>query len=296
MNDEPREHRFSLYGLDFHATEWRPKGPPAGTALLLHGLFDAGSSWSEIAAALADAGLRAVAPDLRGFGDSGRLPPGASYNFFDMIRDTAALVDKFAEGERVLLLGHSLGGLLAIEYAASHPERVRALGLVETTGFPNVPESAGPDLLRLWIDAYRSPKDRDRAMSPDEALARLRSNHPYVPDEALRARAEHLTRPLPEGGWAWKFDPRHKILPPLGPSAHRWEAFGARVRAPTLLFLAGGARPPEEAQRIAGFADARTITIPSGHMLHWSHPAEIASAFLDFARPHLDRPAAGASS
>jgi pimeloyl-ACP methyl ester carboxylesterase len=70
--------------------------------------MDAAASFDLVAPALADAGLRVVAPDLRGFGESDRVAGGGYYHFPDYVADVDALLD----GD-VFVIGHSMGGTIA---------------------------------------------------------------------------------------------------------------------------------------------------------------------------------------
>ncbi len=97
--------------------------------VLLHGLGFSRRSWQPQIDALTAAGYRVVAPDLRGFGDSA-LPD--DYAIADLAGDVEALrrsqgIDAFD------LVGHSMGGMVALSYAVMHPARVRSLFLASTT-------------------------------------------------------------------------------------------------------------------------------------------------------------------
>src|SRR5262245_47174457 len=90
--------------------------PPSGlTLLLLHGIFDAGSTWDLAAGPLSRAGHDVIAPDLRGFGKSDWIGPGGYYHFPDYVADIAALVDELNPA-RLGVVGHSLGGNVALLY------------------------------------------------------------------------------------------------------------------------------------------------------------------------------------
>lgn len=104
-----------------HRVTGRPGGP---TVVLLHALGEQGASWDAVAATLA-ASFRVVVPDLRGHGASGR----ASHYSLELMRDdVVALLDRLGLG-RVDLVGHSLGGAVALLVAQEHPDRVDRLVL-----------------------------------------------------------------------------------------------------------------------------------------------------------------------
>ena len=120
-------------------------GPVDGGALLvlLPGTGLTALSWDAVASALATT-RRVVAVDLRGHGASEW--PGA-YSIAAMADDVAALLDRLDEErlgeERVDLVGHSLGGLVALRAAAAHPDRVRRL-VLEDVGMPHPRRPSAP--------------------------------------------------------------------------------------------------------------------------------------------------------
>jgi pimeloyl-ACP methyl ester carboxylesterase len=109
-----------------------PTGPPNGRAvLLLHGRNFPASYWEPTIAALTGAGYRVVAPDQLGFGKSSK--PTFDYHFDVMARTTAALLDHL-ELAKVDVVGHSMGGMLAIRLARAYPQRVDRLVLESPIG------------------------------------------------------------------------------------------------------------------------------------------------------------------
>jgi pimeloyl-ACP methyl ester carboxylesterase len=110
--------------LSFH--DDNPQGTPA--VLLLHGLGATGDSWKEHSAWLADAGWRVLAPDMRGFGESGY--PGHT-SIPALAQDMAELVQQVGAAP-VHVVGLSLGGTVAQQLALEHPDLVRSLVLVNT--------------------------------------------------------------------------------------------------------------------------------------------------------------------
>jgi pimeloyl-ACP methyl ester carboxylesterase len=117
----PWTHRdISANGVRLHAAE-AGEGP---LVLLLHGFPQFWWTWRSQLTALADAGFRAVAPDLRGYGASDKPPRG--YDLPTLSADVAALVRALGERDAVIV-GHDWGGLLAWTTAALHARSVRRL-------------------------------------------------------------------------------------------------------------------------------------------------------------------------
>jgi pimeloyl-ACP methyl ester carboxylesterase len=104
-----RHHRARLNGVHLH---WVEAGPTAGKAvILLHGFPEFWYSWRHQIPALAAAGFRAVALDMRGYGDSSKPPRVSDYRIETLVADVAAVIDHF--GGRAHLVGHDWGGIVA---------------------------------------------------------------------------------------------------------------------------------------------------------------------------------------
>lgn len=110
-------------------------GPPDGPAvILLHGFGGSTFSWRDTVPALADAGYRAVALDLRGFGLSDK-DSRADHGHAAQARFVVALMEALTI-EDAVIVGHSMGGNVAAHLALDAPDRVRALVLVDAATGP----------------------------------------------------------------------------------------------------------------------------------------------------------------
>jgi pimeloyl-ACP methyl ester carboxylesterase len=108
----------------------------AGTpVLLLHGFPDSSHLWRNQVPALVDAGFRAIAPDLRGFGESDRPEQVEAYALRRSLADVVAVLDALGV-ERAAVVGHDWGAALAWTVAAFAPERVERL-VAMSVGHPN---------------------------------------------------------------------------------------------------------------------------------------------------------------
>jgi len=123
-----------------------------GTVVLVHGNLSSGAVWRE-QLGLLPAGVRGIAPDLRGFGESEPAPVDARRGVRDYSDDVLALIEALELGP-VHLAGHSLGGGVAMQVAIDRPELVRSLALVAPVspfgfggtgadGTPHAPDHAG---------------------------------------------------------------------------------------------------------------------------------------------------------
>ena len=134
----PEDRTVPGDGVRLHARDWGGSGQ---AVVLLHGLASNARIWDGVASRLAGAGLRVVALDQRGHGDSGQ--PGSGYDFGSLGRDLVAALTALGI-ERPVLAGHSWGAHVALEYAAGRPGAVAGLALVDG-GLLGAAEWAGPD-------------------------------------------------------------------------------------------------------------------------------------------------------
>ena len=103
-----------------------PKGKPV---ILLHGFTDTSRSWTQALPALAE--FRVIIPDQRGHGASGKPP--CCYTVTDYAYDLKLLMDEM-KIDRAAIAGHSLGSMVAMEFAGTYPDRIEKLVLAASTG------------------------------------------------------------------------------------------------------------------------------------------------------------------
>ena len=123
--------------VGLHARDW---GGGGQAVLLLHGLASNARIWDGVASRLAGAGLRVAALDLRGHGDSDQ--PDHGYDFASVARDLAAALAGLGL-ERPVLVGHSWGANVALQFAAERAGALAGLALVDGA-LTGVAEWAGP--------------------------------------------------------------------------------------------------------------------------------------------------------
>jgi esterase len=240
----------------FHAADgcrlaYRDGGPADGTAvILLHGMAGRSDTWDGVAGALIAAGRRVIALDLRGHGHSARA---ASYPLPDFSTDVITLLDQL-EVAQVDLVGHSLGGFVALSVAAQQPQRIRRL-LIEDAPIP--------------------PRDKHDA-------SRVQS----VPN-VRRLLASMGIRRMLAIAFTNRFDLRMRkpVLAALSTPTPAWWVSLAAIRAPTLLL--GATQSHLAADRLPLLAHAMPHAtlrmLDGGHRLHTEQPA----AFLHSALPFL---------
>ncbi|HTW84538.1 MAG TPA: alpha/beta hydrolase [Candidatus Sulfotelmatobacter sp.] len=139
-----------------------PAGPPAGVALLLHGRNFPAGYWKPVIDAFVGRGWRVIAPDQLGFNASSHAE--LRYDFPLWADTTAQLLDALGVPHVDLLVGHSIGGIMATTLAARHPSRVRRLLLEDPLGLEDyrvlIPAVTDAFLyeheLHMTADGYRA--------------------------------------------------------------------------------------------------------------------------------------------
>ena len=112
--------------------ELQPERAAAGTVVLLHGKNFSGAYWQETAEALRMAGFRVIMPDQVGFGKSTK-PPHYQFTFQQLAANTHELLRSLGV-DRAHIVGHSMGGMLAVRYALMFPAEATSLTLVNPLG------------------------------------------------------------------------------------------------------------------------------------------------------------------
>jgi pimeloyl-ACP methyl ester carboxylesterase len=131
----PLSHfRFSSQGeaLDMAYMDVKPAHPNGRTIVLLHGKNFCAATWGATMQALSEAGYRVIAPDQIGFCKSSK-PAHYQYSFQQLAENTRNLLKSLGV-EKVIVMGHSTGGMLAVRYGLMYPAEVNQLVLVSPIG------------------------------------------------------------------------------------------------------------------------------------------------------------------
>lgn len=122
----------------------QPAEKPSGVVIFLHGWRSEGAIWLPLMERLADFGIKSYAIDLPGFGKS--PAPESAWRVSDYADAVAAFAAKVGL-ERVILIGHSFGGRVAIKFSAAHPVMIEKLILVSSAGIKDEPAMKTPKLI-----------------------------------------------------------------------------------------------------------------------------------------------------
>jgi len=270
-----RDHVLDLHGQRFHYTDWGNAHAPA--VLLLHGITGHARTWDDEAAALASH-YRVLALDQRGHGDSDAAPDG-DYTTASLAEDVAAFVDALRV-RTFAIVALSLGGRVAIAYAARHPERVARLVVVDIG-----PDIAVAGSARIGGAMAASP---ERFATPREAFAWVRAANSRSTERWLRLRIDHGLRPTADGGFTWKYDRGIRDAIRTGrftDPIDLWAAW-AEITCPTLLVrgVASDVLSRETATRmLATCATAELVEVAdAGHTVPGDQPERFLALVTEF--------------
>ena len=192
---EPRPRRISgSNGLDLHLLEWSQQGVPL---MLVHGFGNDAHIWDDFAPVAAPH-YRVLALDLRGHGDSAWALHG-EYEYAHYVADLDALTQNLGI-ERIILVGHSLGGRVAMLYAAAHPEQMAGLVIVDSA--PEL-DARGTTRIQLDVGQHRDPSFG----SVSEYETMLLHSYPEAQPHAIKRMARHGLKQREDGRYILKMDP-----------------------------------------------------------------------------------------
>ena len=289
MSYEPRrparQEMLLIRGLMHRVLRWGPDSDDP--VLLLHGWADSADSFQFIADEIAPE-FPLVAIDWRGFGHSEWSPAG--YWFPDYYADLEQLLDQLCPAGAARLVGHSMGGNVAMSYAGIRPARVRGLVNLEGFGLPRTEPAQAPARHAKWLDQLsEAPEFGDYADTADLAHRLMRRN-PRLPHDRAAFIARCWTIPLQGGGVRLRADPAHRLVNPYLYRREEMEACWRQLTARVLMVLGGNSDLATRFGVEGGGAAFRhcipnlrvEILADAGHMLHHEEPAAIARFIEDF--------------
>ena len=232
-----------------------------------------------------------IAPDLRGHGDSQWLL-GGGYSQVDYVYDMAQLLDQ-KKMTPVTIIGHSLGGSIALTYAGLYPENVSKLVAIEGMGPPPAmikDRLAMPthERLRLWVDELRTLSGRSprRYQSLEEAFQRMQTENPHLTADQAKHLTIHGSNQNEDGTYSWKFDNYVRSFSPFTFNQDEATALWERITCPTLLVRGteSWASDPEKDGRLQYLQNAGVANIEGAG--HWVHHDRL-DRFLEIVREFL---------
>ncbi len=297
-----RSETLPLRGIDYHVRRWGSDA--AGSALaplvLLHGWMDVAASYQFVVDAFPAeflAGRSVIAPDWRGFGLTRPKAPVDHYQFVDYLADLDQLLDHYAPGQAVDLVGHSMGGNVAMLYAGARPARIRRMVNLEGFGLAATQAGDAPARYAQWLDETRAlargELDLKHYDSLEGVAQRLRKTNRRLDADKALWLAQHWAAADAGGRWHILGDAAHKVVNPHLFRVDEVLALYAAINAPTLAVEAsddslaqwnqGRYTLGEYHARLAQVRDCHTQRVDdAGHMLHHAQPLAVAQLIAHF--------------
>jgi pimeloyl-ACP methyl ester carboxylesterase len=209
----PRSEFVAVRNLRYHVQVWGEPAPEKTPLVLVHGWMDVAASYQFVVDALSHDHY-VIAPDWRGYGqtDSGGVD---NYWFPDYLADLDFLLDHYAPGQQVNLVGHSMGGNVVMLYAGVRPERIRRLVNLEGFGMPATTPDQAPGRYAKWMDELKKLHKGEMDLKAYDTAAgvarRLMKTNPRLSADKANWLAEHWANENAEGKWSILGQPAHKI-------------------------------------------------------------------------------------
>ena len=278
-------------------------GSVGAPLVLVHGWMDVAASYQFVIDAFSSAfaeGRTIIAPDWRGFGHTRPVDAAAptdSYWFPDYLADLDCLLDHYAGAQSVDLVGHSMGGNVAMIYAGVRPERVHKLVNLEGFGLPESNPADAPARYAKWLDELKSMQRGQMTLKAYDDVSgvanRLMKTNPRLPTDRANWLAGHWARPDASGKWQILGDPAHKVTSANLYRAAETLAIYKCITAPVLAVEASDDSLAiwykdryglgDYHERLKNIADCRVAVVQNaGHMLHHDQPEQLAGMIEAF--------------
>lgn len=290
-----RSEFVPIRDLRYHVRLWGEPIPGRAPLVLVHGWMDVAASWQFMVDAFSREHF-IIAPDWRGYGLT-ESPKADNYWFPDYLADLDFLIDHYSPDAPVDLVGHSMGGNIAMMYAGSRPQRVRRLVNLEGFGMPATRPSQAPKRFAKWMDElkafHRGELDLKSYDSADGVARRLMKTNKRLPADKATWLAQHWARAGDDGQWRILGDAAHKItnaqLFRVDEALELYKAISAPVLSVEAsdnsldIWWQGKFTLAEFHERLKSVPDLRTAELAdAGHMLHHDQPARLAEIVENF--------------
>lgn len=258
-------------GIRIHYLRTDGGGGNKQTLLLLHGITDSGACWTPVIEAL-QADYDCVAPDTRGHGQSDA--PDHGYAPADHAADVADLI-QVLDLKRPVVIGHSMGGVVATVLASQRPDSVRAVVLEDPAWF-DLDQAQTLEMRRRGAEEWRTDLRRNQTKSQEELIANERIKNPRWSDAELIPWAES------------KRQVRVQALEWVEQSPPDWRALLKTIQCPLLLVTGDPARgaiispdTAREAQALGRDAQVAHVS-DAGHCIRRDNFAAFVGAVRSF--------------
>ncbi|MFD1383821.1 alpha/beta fold hydrolase [Rhodanobacter aciditrophus] len=263
------ETAYNLGHIKLGAQQWLSANPNALRVLMLHGWLDNAASFNNIALQLCEYNVTAI--DQAGHGVSDHKPDGSFYHLWDHALDAISVLN--ASTQSTWLVGHSMGGAVAMLVAALAPEKVRGLIILDNMG----PLTASADervttMQRAVQKMLKTRADRYTRYPSQEDLIQARMR-------GFTELSHGAAKPLVERGsimkngeWVWRSDHKLSFPSPFRMDEAAVESFIQSIKCPTLALVADNGVYENNKElvkkRATAFPWIKLKWLPGGHHFH----------------------------
>jgi pimeloyl-ACP methyl ester carboxylesterase len=279
---EPAARFYESQGLQLHYADWGNEAAPP--LILIHGGLDHCRNWDAVAKEL-QPHFHIVAPDLRGHGDS-EWAKGSSYSLSDNVHDLTRLM-RVLNVQDAAIVGHSMGGMIALAYAGTYPDRVSRLAVLDGAFLSGSQPAPIAERMSRWIDQLERISEHEPSAfkTIEEAAQRLSARNRRLTPELALHLARHGVRQNADGLYRWKFDHYQRARAPYRLTPEDYADLWLRVTCPTLLMWGSESflPDPEAAGLLAHFRQAELVKLDgAGHWLHHDRLDEVLASLRGF--------------
>jgi pimeloyl-ACP methyl ester carboxylesterase len=280
----PQSRYYWSQRLKLHYAVWGAEASPP--LLLIHGNRDHARTWDQVAVRLKER-YCVYAVDLRGHGDSA-WAVGGQYSLPEFVLDIAMLARQI-DRNPLTIIGHSLGGAVALEYSGVFPDAVSKVVAIEGLGPPAREPTPASQRMRQWIGHMKEFDQRTprRYSSTEDAVKRMLEENPHLTEEMARHLTIHGARENDDGTLSWKFDNYVRLHSPYEFNIAEAREIWNQIRCPVLLIRGSEswAPDPEADGKASAFHDYRTVLVKdAGHWVHHDQLEKFMETVWSFLR------------
>lgn len=289
----PRSEFVPIRNLQYHVQIWGEPAPDKVPLVMVHGWMDVAASYQFVVDAFSQDHY-VIAPDWRGYG---KTSAGGADNFWypDYLADLDFLLDHYAPAGQVNLVGHSMGGNVAMLYSGIRPERIRRLVNLEGFGMPATVPAQAPGRYAKWMDELKQLHRGELALRPYDMASgvarRLMKTNPRLSSDKAEWLARHWAAENVDGSWSILGDAAHKISNANLYRADEVQEIYKRLSMPVLaveasdnsleLWWKGAFTLAQYHERIQAVPNIEIGRIAdAGHMMHHDQP-EVLAAMIE---------------
>lgn len=260
---------YNLGHIKLSAKQWLSSNSKALRVVMLHGWLDNSASFDQLAPELYDYNVTAL--DLAGHGHSEHKPDGCFYHLWDYALDVISMLNTI--NQTVWLVGHSMGGAVAMLVAALAPEKVRGLIVLDNMG--PVTASAQERVVTMQRAIQKMLKHRSnrhaRYTSIEDMISARMHGFTQLSYDAAKAIVERGAT-MSNGDWVWRADQKLTFPSPFRMDEAAVESYIEAIKCPTLALTADqGVYQNNQTlvkKRVQAFPWIRLKSLPGNHHFH----------------------------